>query len=426
MPTDLAKKENTEKTENKVEIGVCAHCGCIIFEDDPFKYDHDGQLICEDCVDEDYCTCDDCGDLYLTSDIEIVNPGLPGQQKVCPNCAGNDMYYRCDDCGELFTEGRITYLDNERNEYICDRCSHRYAQCADCRSICSPDDGEFINDTFYCVDCADNHVSDYGYFIHEYNFKPSPIFHKAFDDQLNASKTSEPLFMGVELEIDHGNDVESCSNDLYALNNNEADFYQKHDGSLDEGIEIVSHPCTLSYHMNLFPWPSIIEIARNYDFESHDAGTCGLHVHVNRSALGDNYDQRDATIAKIVVLVDRFWEQLIVFSRRDIGQLNRWASKPDVNIKSTDSETTAIQKTKDKSYDRYRAVNLCNKSTIEFRMFRGTLKLSTIYATLQLVHNICRFAKNQSISRCMNVPWKTLCQLGKYSELTQYLKDLHL
>lgn len=33
---------------------------------------------------------------------------------------------------------------------------------------------------------------------------------------------------------------------------------------------------------------------------------------------------------------------------------------------------------------RYTCVNLTNADTIEFRMFRGTLKLNTLIATLQL------------------------------------------
>ena len=41
---------------------------------------------------------------------------------------------------------------------------------------------------------------------------------------------------------------------------------------------------------------------------------------------------------------------------------------------------------------RYTCVNLTNRDTIEFRMFRGTLKYNTLIATLQLVDRICDVA----------------------------------
>ena len=37
---------------------------------------------------------------------------------------------------------------------------------------------------------------------------------------------------------------------------------------------------------------------------------------------------------------------------------------------------------------RYTAVNLTNSDTVEIRMFRGTLKLNTLKATLQMVNHL--------------------------------------
>lgn len=41
---------------------------------------------------------------------------------------------------------------------------------------------------------------------------------------------------------------------------------------------------------------------------------------------------------------------------------------------------------------RYFSVNLQNANTIEFRIFRGTLKYNTLIATLQLVDRVCDVA----------------------------------
>ncbi|MEQ2617621.1 hypothetical protein AAAT94_10640 [Intestinimonas aquisgranensis] len=41
---------------------------------------------------------------------------------------------------------------------------------------------------------------------------------------------------------------------------------------------------------------------------------------------------------------------------------------------------------------RYICVNLQNSDTVEFRMFRGTLKTNTLLAALELVDRICDVA----------------------------------
>ena len=46
----------------------------------------------------------------------------------------------------------------------------------------------------------------------------------------------------------------------------------------------------------------------------------------------------------------------------------------------------------------YYAINIANENTIEFRIFRGTLNLNTIMATLQLVNNMAITAKNKTVN----------------------------
>lgn len=68
-----------------------------------------------------------------------------------------------------------------------------------------------------------------------------------------------PFFMGVELEIDKGDNVRECASALKTLSEREDYFYLKSDGSLDNGIEIVTHPCSLEYHENSFPWKEVVK-----------------------------------------------------------------------------------------------------------------------------------------------------------------------
>ena len=68
--------------------------------------------------------------------------------------------------------------------------------------------------------------------------------------------------------------------------------------------------------------------------------------------------------------------------------MNRWASRYGISTTAKDTYKNA----KDKRMGRYVAVNLENYSTIEFRIFKGTLCYKNFIATLQLIYEICRFA----------------------------------
>ena len=111
---------------------------------------------------------------------------------------------------------------------------------------------------------------------------------------------------------------------------------------------------------------------------SHAAGTCGLHVHISRLAFGCTYEQQEAAIARLLYFVEKFWAELLRFSRRTQSQMNRWAAR--YGIRLTPSEQ--MNHAKNSCAGRYTAVNLTNADTVEIRMFRGTLKLNTLKATL--------------------------------------------
>ena len=59
-------------------------------------------------------------------------------------------------------------------------------------------------------------------------------------------------------------------------------------------------------------------------------------------------------------------------------------------------------------------------------MFRGTLKLNTFLATLQLVDRICDVAVNLSDAELKNLSWTTFAAGCNRPELVQYLKERRL
>lgn len=152
--------------------------------------------------------------------------------------------------------------------------------------------------------------------INDYYFKPEPIFYG-----------EDSRYFGVELEIDSAGEDSSNANHLLRLaNRSEELIYCKHDGSLEDGFEIVTHPMSLAFHRDVMPWAKLMAEAISMGYTSHQAYTCGLHIHVNRSAFGSTETLQDACIARILYFFEKNWEELLKFSRRTQGQLNQWAA----------------------------------------------------------------------------------------------------
>ena len=71
-------------------------------------------------------------------------------------------------------------------------------------------------------------------------------------------------------------------------------------------------------------------------------------------------------------------------------------------------------------------VNLNNYHTIEFRLFRGTLKYNTFIATLQMVNHICDAAISLSEEGIDAMSWSEFVSSIRETELIQYLKERRL
>lgn len=118
--------------------------------------------------------------------------------------------------------------------------------------------------------------------------------------------------------------------------------------------------------------------------------------------------------------MEKFWDELLLFSRRTQRQMNRWAAR--YGYKDVPKEILDHVKKGDHQ-GRYTAVNLTNEETIEFRMFRGTLKLNTFIATLQFVDRICDVALFMSDEELRAISWSTFASGCTQPELVQYLKE---
>ncbi len=389
---------------------TCRQCGAVVEVNDSVLVED--EYVCMDCYSHEYFTCENCGRIYLLAQCNTVNSGTNNEIYVCDNCT--NYYSCCDGCSNHFSNEHIWAEDG--GTCVCHNCSDNYRLCDECGDIINADYAYYDNsrEQYYCEACYHEQIIDETY-INDYYYKPDPVF-------LGTGN----LYLGVELEVDCGNNMLEATREICETTD---DLYLKHDGSLgDVGFEIVSHPATLDYHMNKFGWDKLMNICIDNNYKSHDTSTCGLHIHVNRKYFGDYDDEQDLNIAKVILLFDRWWDKYIVpFSRRNSENLSRWSQKPNLFMNNEDTEESIISKVKGcKNDGRYQAVNLSNETTIEFRLFKGTLKFSTFLAALQFVVVICTFVKNIKLADLMKITWKKVFSNTEYNELNQYLKEKNL
>lgn len=356
---------------------------------------------------DNHFTCDHCGEQYpLAHQYEI------GEDRICSDCA-DELTVVCECCGT-----RIYSADEagDENHTLCESCrENEYRACSRCGHLIPESDACYLEDDHHeeeplCDHCYDICAEDA--LIHAYDYVPDLNFHG-----------KGLRHFGVELEIDSGGkDVKHAKQLLAAANNEAENLYIKSDGSLDDGLELVTHPMTLDYHLNTMPWEEVLCKAKELGYLSHRAETCGLHVHVSRLAFGCTYDHQEAAIARLLFFVEKFWPEMLRFSRRTEGQLNRWAARYGMKL----CPKEVLHHAKNSCAGRYTAVNLTRSDTIEIRIFRGTLKLNTLIATLQMVNHLCEVAISLSDEELQQLSWYDFLELIHDPELIVYLKERRL
>lgn len=269
--------------------------------------------------------------------------------------------------------------------------------------------------------------------IHNYSYKPEPeIGYK------NDRESREHLTFGVELECEPRNDGGNIRMDAYELSDRIDEIpggrtYCKSDGSLSNGVEIVSHPGTLAHHMYAMHWRQIQRTCEKAGFRSHDAANSGLHVHVGRAQLGSTDAERNDVTRKVQVLFALYTAELTRFSRRRRSCLEQWApinglgTTPDaIRHVSSGSRLASWAFTQVPAYrsnhnDRYTAVNVTNSATVEIRIFRGTLKRDTLIAAIQLVSNVFEYAMAHDWADIPASTWADVAAYKPHKELVNYM-----
>lgn len=257
--------------------------------------------------------------------------------------------------------------------------------------------------------------------IYNYHGGPREVHFKKLDKEPETNK-----YFGIELEIDmdkaprnaqtlrRRNVLATRLNTLLNENNYNSLVKFETDASIGSyGVEIITQPMTMNYILtNKEKFKEAMRIIDELQYSSHDSGKCGMHIHVSRNYLSDE------TLDNIFLIFENFKNEIIAFSRRNQSQMRWCRFMTDDNTSRESMNKEYINQNKCYRTSHGCAINNGNRNTVEFRIFRGTTKLRTFLANIQLIDNIIEIAKNQDV---VGITWNMIINYNEeYTELKEY------
>lgn len=227
-----------------------------------------------------------------------------------------------------------------------------------------------------CPDCID--IQIYGY----HDWPGQREFKHAEGEEVDRNT----LYFGTEVEC-----VGDEDNRFYTAQCKDF-IHLEHDGSLGYGgFEMISQPMTMQYVLSVKDRiAAMFKDLSDHGQKSHEASSCGLHIHVSRRAFKD-----DDAILKAVAIVNGMEGSMSKFARRANCSYARYAR----GFNGRDFSKSDVQNID--TYGHHVAVNTANnsrdKNTIEFRIFKGTLNINTYLAAIEFVGNIVKMANSDRI-----------------------------
>lgn len=227
------------------------------------------------------------------------------------------------------------------------------------------------------------------------------------------------VLMGMELEVEVGSDysrsdkAEELYDEIKWVTPDHQYIFIEDDGSLDHGFEIVTGYTGLDVHADMLkffkkPWRNV---------RSHDTRTCGLHVHI---------DKKDVSLfhaCKMVFFINDSNNQKLI---RDIARRSNHHYAKIGNKKASYQWLKDARKGHDPlnrlNDDRTEALNFQNPNTIEFRLFKGTLRYETIMACLEFTYATWFFCRDTGVGELTTAKFiEFICQPNQRKD-TKYLR----
>jgi hypothetical protein len=333
--------------------------------------------------------------MHLINNEKLANYQIMRDPCGVMNDKFSGQFYSCEDCSSVVEDNDL-YSVNEGNRSVCSHCrenNYFYSEYYDCYI---DDDYRDENGDGDSDDDDRNYDNIGSYHSSSHNLGRIP---SKYDDR----KPRVLLGLELEMEIKSGYDLDSRAGEL--LKN--IGHYKNHlyalceeDGSLDNGFEMVTAYTGLDVHKEQLQF-----FKEQFDGAlSHKTSTCGLHIHVCKS------DMSTLHACKMVLFINDADNQKLIYAlaRRDSSSYSKIHDKKndkhwikDAMSASKNASDNRLQKKyqiRNLNSDRYEALNFKNEKTIEFRLFKGTLKYQTIMACLEFSFATWHFCKDASQS----------------------------
>ena len=330
--------------------------------------------------------------------------------------------------------------------------------CEDCNHVAHEDDGSWCYDGDYwvCDGCRDNnyrwsenrctYITEGDYYDEEEEEEDEedndddsyPIGGRHSGKNILQHIPSDfdarnpKIFLGMELEVEVNRDHEgrnAKAEELYShIKHYTHDDGTRHqyihiedDGSLDYGFEMVTGWTGLDVHAQMLqffkkPWRHV---------KSHDTRTCGLHVHISKGDMTMFHG------CKIVFFINDSNNQKLI---RDIARRSDHHYAKIHNKKASYDWLKNAKQGRNKKQqlerlnpDRTEAVNFNNPATVEFRIFKGTLRYETQMACLEFTYATWFFCRDAGVTELTTEKFiKFICQPNQRKDtkfLRQYLRE---
>jgi len=385
------------------------------------------------------------GDAYLADATTIIKAHRCCAAIVCNNCDklyahnGNRSWR-----GEYkYNRSQFTSTTKIEGSDLCEACvdayweendNSDYFECNHCESWTHYDHSGWYEGSRFCHSCIENNVYDCGEcgaerwdgddhecenlddeennLIHDYSYKPSPFF-------FGEGK----YHFGFELEVEaRGNSRYEGAHTVQSILGGRV--YLKNDASLDEGFEIVTHPHTLENYQREFNW-NFLDRLKGDGYRSWNTQSCGLHVHVSRTAFGegDPWDRGVPMHTRSRLLLRRQSHELrfmkLIYDNQ--RQVERIAGRSNPHYANFSDKGNLVQKIKygHQSNGRMSAVNTENSETIEIRVFKGSLRKERVLSAIEFIHAAVEYTRDIKVtSKNLALSWiKFTGYVGQNAEL---------
>lgn len=334
--------------------------------------------------------CEWCGEPMFDS---LVDPYALRRMRrhdeyICYDCR-NDAYV-CDECSCYVDSNNVYCLEDGDHSYCescyndlpsCDYCDERYVE----EPSCSCGSGIILN-------YSEKFRPLFMHSVGANNALVRCVAHNLPDRERNN------IFMGLEFEMENilGRYSTREVAELFVDAYNNGQLMLKHDGSINDGFELVSQPHTLDAFMHHFPWDLVRE-AQSQGMRGWDVGhrEIGIHIHINRKAFYVKPDHNRYNASPHLMGFMYFIYKNVPSIKRIAGRNVQYGHMHEQYL----DEAYNICRRGDNQYRRTLGINVQNNDTVELRMFRSTMRVERIQAYLQFVEAAVRYTQTDRITK---------------------------